>query len=438
MLSLLISAKLVAQPTDAGLQVGDNMPDIYLGQLLNDPSNKMKLSDFKGKLLIIDFWGTKCISCIAHMPKMDSLQREFGSRIQFVYVTTDSEKKVNETLAKVKVKRPQVPFFVNDSALNKFFPHLGDPLHVWITPTGVVYAITFDDNTNKETIQAFLTGKNPKLPRRWDWGLNQNYPIVSEQNGALLPLADSYSVWLKGLYNYDASNGIHLFKDSTGRVRGAQLKNFSVDQLYGFAYMCDLFPMPVNYLQLFRNNRLIFELDDMSVLRAPEDDAKADRWRMKNIYSYELKLPLGDDRTISDVLQRDLAFRLPGYEASIEYRRVKCIVLSDLSVNEKRNAIASDSTKAPGFIYNPDNTITVQNLPMDQFAANLIYFYSYLDTPFINESGFAGNLQMKLNAMPDSIEKFNRELNKYGFAIGIKEREIKMLVVRDKKKVAAH
>lgn len=434
----LVSTSLHAQPADKGLQIGDRMPDISMGQYLDAPNKKMKVSDFKGKLLIIDFWGTKCSVCIAHMPKMDSLQKQFGSKIQFVYVTRDDEKKVKEVLMKAKVKKPDVPFFISDKQFNKLFPHLGDPLHVWITPKGMVYAITQDYNTNEKTITEFLAGQNPIIPRRWDWGLNTDFPFVSEQNSAMLGLADSYSVWLTGVHNYDVGTGIRVRKNNLGITTGLQLKNVLLDQLYGFAFMPDIFQVPINYLGLRKNNRVVFDLKDNSVLSVPNEDSMVEDWQMKNLYSYELKLPARAQRTIFDQLKNDLSLQLPNYNATIEKRKVNCIVLSDLSLPDQEKAKSTDTARESNYFLG-DSSTTLQNLPMNSFIAYLISSYSYLDTPFLSETAFKGNLQMELKAKFHSIEAFNKELNKYGFKIAIEEREINMLVIRDRKnEIAAY
>lgn len=46
------------------LTVGDVMPDITFNNLVNYKSSSAKLSDFKGKLVILDFWATTCLSLI--------------------------------------------------------------------------------------------------------------------------------------------------------------------------------------------------------------------------------------------------------------------------------------------------------------------------------------------------------------------------------------
>lgn len=431
---------LIAQPTDPGLRVGERMPDISLGKLLNNPNGRIKTSDFKGKLLILDFWGVHCGVCIANMPEVDALQKQFGDKVQFLYVTRDSEAAVNALLKKRHMQQPSIPFIVADKVLDSLFPHTGNPLHVWIEQDRTVFAITQFYATNPETISAYLKGEKVELPRRWDWAYNARYPIVSEQNSALLSFADSYSIWLRGaISNQYVNGGVKMLKDTMGHVTGLRMFRRKLTDLFGFAYSPQLFQVPINYLSLFKNNRLIFDLKDSGAIVLPRENARMEEWTNKNLYTYELKLAPGSTQSVLDVLKKDLSLRFPRYKASLEYRKEKCIVLSDLCAADHQKARPGDSTLRAGVIYNHDNSVTVQNEPFDAFLEHLIYTYSYYDTPFINESSFRGNLQMHLNAEPLSLEQFNKELNRYGFQIRREEREIKMLVVTDKEtEIAAH
>src|SRR5690349_12062447 len=74
------------------LTIGDTMQDVEINNIVNGKKGSVKVSDFKGKLLILDFWATWCSPCIKVMPKLDSLQKYFGSKIQILPVTyEDSE-----------------------------------------------------------------------------------------------------------------------------------------------------------------------------------------------------------------------------------------------------------------------------------------------------------------------------------------------------------
>lgn len=50
------------------LNIGDKVPDIEFKDVVNYPKKKVKLSDFKGQMVILDFWGTYCCTCIAMFP----------------------------------------------------------------------------------------------------------------------------------------------------------------------------------------------------------------------------------------------------------------------------------------------------------------------------------------------------------------------------------
>src|SRR3977135_207668 len=65
-----IISSITASPKIKSLSVGDKVPEIEF-QMLNYSSPVAKLSDFKGKLLLLDFWATWCGPCIGSFPKLD-------------------------------------------------------------------------------------------------------------------------------------------------------------------------------------------------------------------------------------------------------------------------------------------------------------------------------------------------------------------------------
>jgi thiol-disulfide isomerase/thioredoxin len=46
---------------------------------LDKKDRKININDFKGKLVILNFWATWCEPCKAEMPSLDNLQTELGS-----------------------------------------------------------------------------------------------------------------------------------------------------------------------------------------------------------------------------------------------------------------------------------------------------------------------------------------------------------------------
>ena len=59
--------KLAAQPKP--------LPDL---EIQNADDKPMKLSDFKGKVILLNFWATWCTPCVKEMPSLDRLQAAFA------------------------------------------------------------------------------------------------------------------------------------------------------------------------------------------------------------------------------------------------------------------------------------------------------------------------------------------------------------------------
>ncbi|MBE9603202.1 TlpA disulfide reductase family protein, partial [Pedobacter sp. MC2016-24] len=85
---VVIAQALFAQSKITKLIKNDIVPaEMSIGKLMNYKSKTAKFSDFRGKLVILDFWNTHCSPCVKELPGMDSLQKEFGRKIAIIPVT---------------------------------------------------------------------------------------------------------------------------------------------------------------------------------------------------------------------------------------------------------------------------------------------------------------------------------------------------------------
>ncbi|MDX1955396.1 MAG: redoxin domain-containing protein, partial [Chitinophagaceae bacterium] len=118
------------------ITVGDKCPDVPM-KLINYQQPELKISDFKGKIVILDFWATWCKPCVESFVKIDSLNKIYADKVQIMPVAYEDVKKVKPILDKLEsvfnVKSPSV---VNDIELQKIFPHTIVPHCVWIDRGG--------------------------------------------------------------------------------------------------------------------------------------------------------------------------------------------------------------------------------------------------------------------------------------------------------------
>ena len=58
-------------------------------RIFDKNGNEVKLSDFEGRPMILNFWATWCGYCIYEMPDFEAAYKEYGDEIQFLMVNTD-------------------------------------------------------------------------------------------------------------------------------------------------------------------------------------------------------------------------------------------------------------------------------------------------------------------------------------------------------------
>jgi thiol-disulfide isomerase/thioredoxin len=71
---------------------------------------EIRLSAYRGKLVLLNFWATWCAPCLAEMPRLVEWQQKYGGRgLQIVGVSMDDEEApVRATYRKLKLNYPVV------------------------------------------------------------------------------------------------------------------------------------------------------------------------------------------------------------------------------------------------------------------------------------------------------------------------------------------
>src|SRR5579875_3652449 len=95
-----------AQPYPAPpYTIGDAVPDVTIPNIIGYSDATIRLAQLRGKLVILDFMATNCVSCLEALPSMDSLQQQFGARLQILFVTTEGKEKVRRFFQNNKMAR---------------------------------------------------------------------------------------------------------------------------------------------------------------------------------------------------------------------------------------------------------------------------------------------------------------------------------------------
>lgn len=150
----------------AQVKNGEQVPEIEFNTLLNSPLKSVKLSQLKGKVVLIDFWATWCSPCVAAMPHLQALQKKFKNKLQVITVSDETVKRVDLFL---KVKPSNLWFAVDKGeTLNVLFPHRTIPHVVLIDAEGKLIANTSSEEVTEEVIEKLIKKENVSLKVKSD------------------------------------------------------------------------------------------------------------------------------------------------------------------------------------------------------------------------------------------------------------------------------
>lgn len=63
----------------------------YQWQFLDSGQQEKQLKDFQDKPILINFWATWCPPCIAEMPSLLKLQKDYGNKVHFLFISQENQ-----------------------------------------------------------------------------------------------------------------------------------------------------------------------------------------------------------------------------------------------------------------------------------------------------------------------------------------------------------
>ena len=419
---------LVTTKPDFSMRVhpGEPVPDVVFGSVNNWNDKPVRFSDFRGKLLILDFWTTNCSPCIAAMPKMEALQQSFQNQVQVILVTKNSKKAVAKLTERSKIlQRNTLPTITDDTLLGKLFPYTGTPTHVWIGKDGKLLFVTGGYNTTQETVQKYLNGstlaiKHEELQPGADIDI-----AAAFTNSEKLDLR-CYSVFTgRSKITSQGLNG--PLRDAANNVVGYKAQN--VD-LYGL--LTTQFLKDDNFDKgLYWPNRVVWNVKNKYPYIFPDNKSLQDKWRDQYLYCYELRLPkISSVEDVHYYLAEDIR-RYFGVTAHLENRRVKCLVLIRTSNEDKIKTLGGKHLFHTQEDYSGFEGIDIRPLDFMIHTFGSANFKSPL--PVVDGTNYAGRIDLTINADLHDLSAVRKELQKYDLDIIEREETIPMIVITEEK-----
>lgn len=148
----------------SNIRVNEKAPRINITNWIENVPNDKNLDN---KNIVLEFWATWCGPCIAAVPHMNEIQKEFQQKdLYYISITDESIDKVERTLKRIEFKSIVVTDLTKETQIN-----YGDgikgldayPLTVLIDKTGIIRWIGEPKDLNSTIMTEFLSNSNKRL-----------------------------------------------------------------------------------------------------------------------------------------------------------------------------------------------------------------------------------------------------------------------------------
>ncbi|MCW2262099.1 MULTISPECIES: TlpA family protein disulfide reductase [Sphingobacterium] len=229
------------------LKSGESIPDFVWEmpmelEYFNGKKEKVHLSDYKGKVIVFDFWSTGCKSCIEGIPKLELIQERFKNNLVVIMVNSKRNRDTAERIAKrfQKYKKdfnytPSLATITDDTVFTILFKHNVLPTVAVINSKGEFVATTGANNLTDRNIESWIQGANGNI-KNTGYYIN----VGDEGRGGGGPLFDTintyqYSVFAKQRDHFLDSYPNFIYRNGTTYLRiGNQTLSFLLNYAFPF------------------------------------------------------------------------------------------------------------------------------------------------------------------------------------------------------------
>jgi thiol-disulfide isomerase/thioredoxin len=420
-LSLLLIIAAFTGSAQKPLAIGDKLPDYKFQTLFNYSAPSFTLSQFKGKVVLINFikWG--CAHNYDIMPFLAAYQQKFKKDLEIIMVSDESEAIINSMFAsRPGLKQLGLPLAKKDTTLQKLFPHASSPHMVIIGKDRLVKAIIQDKDLNDSILRLTIAGgavtlPPPQIEKNLDKNTSLAFAGIANNNLIYNSILTGYANGIKAIFS------IHSWPGNRLRLL---MTNSNVKEMIITAWD----PL-VQINDLEHNLRIIWNVPDPLKYQGrrdiPGDENK--------LYCYELILPASGrsagNAAAMAYVREDLEryFRLV---ATVEKRKMSSYVITPVSFPDSSN---NKMAFKNGYVQQWIDNVEVHDLSF-QSAAFALKPYLFMDKPLIVEGNSNQVFNFRVNKQYSDFKSMTDALYKTGLRLTVEARDIDCLVIKEKSK----
>lgn len=404
------------------LELGDKLPDLSFKLKTDLKIDTFSFNKHNYKLVILDFWSIDCFECIYALPKMVMLQKKYGDSIKIIVVTSNTKREIDSTYSSLKAILPDsvlksrnlLPFIINDSILEKLFPHPdGLPIHVWLDSNNKYVASAYATTTTENNISFFLSGKIPNLFQYYIQDIKSNN--LSSWFQFRFPNRLSVKA-VSMLTEYDEKTKASGFwqlgrNKSNNSIKDIICLNKTIPELYQIAYYGNINTFINSITFGFQNLNELYP-----TYKYPE---LIHTWNYKNRYCYYQVNEALDSLSFFTKMkdQLDSYFKL---SSKVDSLKIECYILNTKNELNKYQAKGGVSNVRE-YKKNGHQYIKFSNSSIDDVYDKLFSIISSERYPisFINESVEGGrfDFEVKFNSQASSMGDLILELKNIGILL---------------------
>lgn len=365
------------------VQLNSIVPDFNINILTKEGTVKKNIKDYRGKVVILEFWATYCGPCLPAMDHLAILQNKFKQDLEVINITDEERWKVVNFLK----KRPTFLSIAidTDKSINQLFYHQLIPHTIIIDPQGYIKAITSPEEVTEEVIYMAKSGAIINVKTKAEFASKTEVATAMTTTQA-----DDKSFYKIAVSAYKEGVQSQINKKSDFEY---EFINCTVPLMYQVLYQTTR-PNP--------NDRACLEVSEQTKYLLEE----------KQQYSMTLKVLEGMKHRLGEIGMKHLE-DIFSVKAKNENRTRKVYALTSNAASLTQSETGTD-------------------VPLKDFI-KLLWDTRVVDMPIINESGLNDMTLLRVAEFPKEATKVQEIIQKMGFKLESKTTETACLVLHEEK-----